>query len=401
MKKATVIRVVSIIAILSVGLFGMIFLSSAEKHSNKKEAKADVRTVQVTNLNYEDITLEIAGNGVIESQRTLSIISEATGKVLFAKNDLKNGTFVKKGEVIVKIDPREVENNLYSLRSDFLNSVALILPEMKIEDTKVYDKWYNYFENLEISSKIPDLPEIENSQEQIKVSSRNVFTKYYAVKNQEILLSKHEIFAPFDGYIESGFVIENSFVSRNQTLFTLHDVNNLEIAVPLIIGDVNFIEFSKNPSVTICSENREEKIEGNIFRKDTKLDKNSQSLNVYVTFNNSKLSSYFLPGNYVYVRIKGEKLKNVAKIPRHVIGNDNYIYTMSEGKLGRSKIDLLAMQDNSAIIGNTISPDTKIVTTILQKPLIGMNIQTLEEARQAELDKNVEKELEESSLASN
>ena len=92
---------------------------------------------------------------------------------MFAKNDLKDGTFVKTGELILEIDSREVENRLYTLRSEFVNSVALVLPEIKIEDEKAYHKWYDYFRKLDIHQPTPELPDIANLQEKIKISTSN------------------------------------------------------------------------------------------------------------------------------------------------------------------------------------------------------------------------------------
>ena len=149
--------------------------------------------------------------------------------------------------MILDVDSREVENNLYSLRSAFLNSIASILPDMKIENEKTYNKWYEYFTSVDIHKNLPELPEIKSSQEKIKLSTRDIFSKYYAVKNQEILLSKYKIAAPFSGYIKSNGIIENSFVSKGQHLFTLIDAENLEISIPLLVEDINLIDFSSAP----------------------------------------------------------------------------------------------------------------------------------------------------------
>jgi len=87
-----------------------------------------------------------------------------------------------------------------------------------------------------------------------------------------------------------------------------------------------------------------------------------------------------LPGNYVTVKIEGVRLENVAKIPRYVVDNENYVFTMEDGKLARRKVDVLALQGNYAIIKKANGDDMKIVTTILQKPLIGMDIKSNNES---------------------
>ena len=380
-SKSTLIKLGSVVGIVILGVLIMFALGSSEKESNKREVEPEVRLVETQSIFFEDLVLEIEGNGVIESKKTLNVISEATGPVLFAKNDLKDGTFVNTGELILEIDSREVENTLYTMRSEFLNSLALVLPELKIEDPDTYNKWQSYFYSLDIHETIPELPEMSGSQEKIKLSTRSVYSKYYAVKNQEILLSKYRITAPFAGYIKSNRIVEGSYVSRNSHLFTLSDAIHVEIAIPLLVDEVSLLNFSPPPTVKVFPDNHEEEIIfGKIYRKETLLNRNSQTLNVYVSFTNGRLNSYFLPGNYVKVRIEGMLLKDVAKIPRYVVDNENYVYTVEEGKLARRKIELVTIQGNDAIIKNTGLEEMKIITTILQKPLIGMQVKSANES---------------------
>ena len=381
LKKNTLIKVGSVVGIVVLGFLIMSVLGSTEKSSNKREVEPEVRLVETQSVNFEDLVLEIEGNGVVESQRSLSTVSEATGQVMFAKNDLKDGTYVRKGELILEVDSREVENNLFTYRSEFMNALALVLPEIKIENESAYTKWYKYFNSLDIHEEVPDLPEIFDSQEKIKLSGRGIFSKYYSVKNQEILLSKYRITAPFSGYIKSNGIIKGSFVAKGQQLFTLSDAINVEIAVPLLIEEVNLINFSNPPAAKIFPDKYQNEVTyGKIYRKETLLNRNSQTLNVYVSFTNGKLNSHFLPGNYVTVKIEGARLKDVAKIPRYVVDNENYVFTMEESKLARRKVDVLALQGNYAIIKKANEDDMKIVTTILQKPLIGMDIKSNNES---------------------
>jgi len=401
MKYKKTMRVGIVVSILAIGLLGMNLLGSADKKSNKRETKPDIRTVTVNDIETKDITLQINGNGVIESKRSLSIVSEVNGKVVFAKNNLKSGTFVRKGETIVKVDSREISNELMSLRSDLMNAVASILPEYKIEEDKAYEKWFNYFQNLDINKEIAELPEIVDAQEKIKVSSRNIFTKYFAVKNKEIKLAKYSIEAPFDGFIKSNGILKNSFVSVGVPLFSFDDLNNLEIAVPLLVRDFNQLNFNRVPKVKIYSDFTDEVLIGKILRKDNILERNSQSLNVYVTFTNSKLRSHFLPGNYVNVEIDGKVLSNVSSIPRNLVDNDDNVYTKVDGKLNRTHVEIISVQKDQAIITAEFADGSELVTTILQKPVVGMAIQTLEEKELAEKLEAEKLEEEQSDSTSN
>ena len=100
------------------------------------------------------------------------------------------------------------------------------------------------------------------------------------------------------------------------------------------------------------------------------------------------LFSYFFPGNYVNVKIHGKRLTNVATVPRNLVDNDGYMYTMEEGKLAKQKVHVITIQGTKAVIRNTIPENTTIVTTILQKPLVGMEIKSTDKAVESESEKN-------------
>jgi hypothetical protein len=53
---------------------------------------------------------------------------------------------------------------------------------------------------------------------------------------------------------------------------------------------------------------------------------------------------------------------------------------MEDGKLQRSKVDLVVIQGNEAIIKKSKDDNVKIITTILQKPLIGMQVKSVNES---------------------
>lgn len=385
MKKGIMNKIFIVLAIIAFGFLGMMYLTSADKASNKRDEVINIRKVETQKVVYDDIILSIKGNGVVKSKQSLDIISEATGKVHYVKNNLKNGTYFKEGEAILKIDSREVENNLFSFRSDFMNSVASMLPEIKNESIEQYDKWYKYFNTLDINKNTPELPTTTDTREKIKVSSRNVYSKYYKVRNQEILLSKHAIIAPFDGYLSNSELIENSYVTRGQKLFRLIDAKNLEIAVPLLVDEINLLNINNSPTVKIYSQKDESKyINGRILRKDISLDKNTQTINAYVSFINRKLSSDFLPGNYVAVEISGRKISDVAIIPRHLIDNEKNVFVMENGKLAQEKVEVLKYQRDNAIVSKSIPENSKLITTILQKPLIGMRIDSINDPEPVE-----------------
>ncbi len=84
---------------------------------------------------------------------------------------------------------------------------------------------------------------------------------------------------------------------------------------------------------------------------------------VYVDLNKKKVNPYCLPGNYVSLEIRGKKFYDVAQIPRYVLDNEQYVYTMEEGKLARLKVDVITIQGDVAISKHSVPDNMKLITT--------------------------------------
>jgi len=378
-RKETKFKLISFFSILAIGIVSMLGLSATNKKSAKIVAKPEIRKVETLELKYENITPEIEGNGVIAARRTLEIVAEVRGIITFAKNDLKSGTFFNEGELICEIDPRQAVNEVHSLRSDLMKMITSFLAYTKLEDEKMYAKWLKYFNSLTIDNTVPDLPEIIEPREKILISNYNIFAQYFTVKNAEILLSKHEIYAPFAGFITSNAIIQGSYVSVGQKVAIIRDVKNIEISVPLLLDDSKWIDLSNQPEVKIFwDDNPENWVTGIITRQDSRLDRDSQSINIYIYLQNPSLNHHLFPGNYVHVLIRGITIFDVAKIPRHTIDGLQQIYFVDENnKLGKQPIEIILVQKDFALIKRSLPDNTKIISTLLQKPLVGMPVQDI------------------------
>ncbi|MCK5519993.1 MAG: HlyD family efflux transporter periplasmic adaptor subunit [Candidatus Marinimicrobia bacterium] len=364
------------VLVLIGGVLIMQLLANTEKVSNKKEIIKTARKVDVIAPKYQNYQLEITGNGTIKSVNELTITSAVRGPVIYSKNNLKAGTYIQKDEILVKIDPREAENMVYLARANLINAIVSLIPDfVSSRDKKYYDKWNTYLSSLDIENKTPDLPNVAEQREKIKVSLRNIYGMYYNVKNAELQLSYHLIRAPFDGFITTDGILNGSFVNPGQTLAILHDAENLEINVPLAISDFNLLDIKEgNPVFIYGGENNEKIIEGSIKRFNTALNTNSQSVSVFVGLNNSLLNPSYFPGNYVTIKIPGRKLTNVCRLPRHLINPDGELFIADSFRLQEMEIDILATQDEFIFTNTVIPSDIRIITTNLQKAIMGMDI---------------------------
>ncbi len=367
---------ISTIIIIISGLLIMQLLATTQKVSNHKSTAKASRKVDVIVPEYKDFQLQISGSGTIRSVNRLSLSSAVNGQVVYSRNDLKAGTAVRKGDILIEIDRREAENTVYLSRANLINAIVSLIPDfVNGEDKPCYDKWNRYLSTLDIRTETPPLPSVTSQREKIKVSLRNIYSMYYNVKNAELQLAYHTLAAPFDGYVVSDGIREGSIVNPGQILAEISDAVNLEVAVPLPLSDFNELDIQTgNPAVILAPGQSALHLDGKIARYNTTLDRSSQTVSVHVALNNKDLNPAFFPGNFVDVRIPGRILKNVCRLPRHLLNQDNRIFVADSFRLGSLPVQVTASQDDYIFTSTPIPGRLRVVTTQLQKPLIGMDI---------------------------
>ncbi|MBN2659346.1 MAG: HlyD family efflux transporter periplasmic adaptor subunit [Spirochaetales bacterium] len=373
--------------ILAGGITAMELLASSKAEAHKREVEAPVRKVETMVPRFADQAYLVHGNGLIESAGRLQISSVVSGEVEYSFNGLISGTYAEKDQLLLKIDSRQAENTLNLARSELIKAVAALVPQFKSSDGELYSKWNRYLATLDFTSgETPDLPASSGSREKLLISTYGIYSAFYNVRNAEIMVEHHSFYAPADGFIRSEGIRENSFVSAGQPLFSLVDAENLEISVPLTVEELNRIDCDSRPSVTILSPGENGSVlNGRVVSCDVELNRASQMIDVLIRFANPRLNPGFAPGNYVDVLIDGRLMANTAAVPRHAVLENSFVYTYEDGVLGKENVAIRAVSDDSVYIENTLPPGTEIVTTILQKPLVGMKLSPVGDEDNAEL----------------
>lgn len=365
-----------LILLVSSGI--MLLLALNKSKTNTREIEPPVRRVETLVPEFTEIPFYIEGSGLIKSSGSVDLYATASGKVVYSLNNLASGTYVEEGDMLLEVDSRLAQNALFLARAGLVSSVSALMPHLRPEsDGYLFEKWNNYLYSLNVNSAVtPEIPELSVARELPLLSSYGIYSSYYTVKDAEINLENHRIIAPFSGYISGEGVIVDSSVSIGQKVLTLVDAGNLKLSIPLTIDDLEMLDSESLPiPVDIYpSINNGTVISGQLVRKDVLMESSSQMVNVFIEFENPELDPRFSPGNYVDVVIQGQTMQNTAAIPRHAVIENNYVYIFDDGILAKKPISIRAVSNDMAYIYNTLPEGTEIVTSILQKPLIGMRL---------------------------
>ncbi len=367
-------RIVVTLGVLLTLVFAFLIsgmLASMKKKMTPPKQAPIIRKVESALVEYKDIESLVSGTGRVLSQNSIDIITEVQGKILQGDIPLKKGSNFVKGQRLVHIYDTDAVYAMKSRKSTFLNSIANILPDVKIDYENSYQKWINFFEAIDISKDLPALPEIESNQEKIFLSSRGILSTYYSIKSDEERLKKYSIYAPFTGAIQEVMLEVGSVANPGSRLAKLIKTGELEIEVPIKVADANWVR--KGQKAILRSKDGKNIGTGVVKREANFVDPASQSINIYVGVLPG--SEILYSGQYLHVEFPGMIIKKAMEIPRNAVFNSNLVYTIEEGFLAKQEVKILKTNEKTVIF-NGLEDGTELVVQPLANANANMPVQT-------------------------
>ncbi len=303
--------------------------------------------VKVDQVAYRELDTEVVAYGRITSAQPLTLIAEVGGRLFRGSVLLKPGINFRQGQLLYRINDAEVRLNLQSRKSEFLNLIASSLPDFKIDFTDDYAAWQAYFESLEIDKPLKELPEASSSKVKTFLATRNILRDYYSIKSAEENLRKYYVYAPYDGSIATVNLETGTVVNPGSTIATIIRTDELELEIPMEVGNVRWVK--EGAAVEVTSEDGSRSWPGTVSRVADFVDPNSQSINVYIRVDAGPDSGLY-DGLYLRAIIPGSRLENAMEIPRRVLVNDDEVFVVEKGVLKTRKVNVQKVNQDQVLI---------------------------------------------------
>ena len=316
-----VIIVISLIIMAKLG-------TRAEKPNNG--GKSSTLSVLVKPAEVKNAQLNIELTGRLVARNSIELFSEVSG--ILKSSRFRSGMSFRKGDILMQIDDSELRASIKASKSQLLNSISQILPDIAIDYPNQLSTWKNYHASIDFNQPVPELPKVENSQLKIYLSSKNVYNTFYNIKSQELRLSKHIIRAPFSGTLSEATLRAGSLVRAGQRLGSFIQPNVFELEANASIDDLQYIK-SGNKVILTSSENGKT-YQGEVLRINEQIDPSTQSVTVYVGVTSSDLYQ----GQFLTARIAGKILENVTVIPRKLLLENNSLYIVRNDSMLQTKV---------------------------------------------------------------
>jgi RND family efflux transporter MFP subunit len=215
-----------------------------------------------------------------------------------------------------------------------------------------------------MNKKLTELPEIKNEKFKIFLASRNVFNEYYGILQDEKRLSRHSLYAPFDGTFTQVLFEVGGYINTGGQIARMIRTDQLEVEVPVENYQSKWIKIGDK--VEVYSNAQEWVKQGVVVRKADFIDANTQSRSIFVKVLNSETLE-LLSGEYIEVEFPGQKIQEAMELPRGAVFNSNEVFIIVDGKLKKQVIDVLKWNETTLIFKG-LEEGAKVVS----EPLINV-----------------------------
>jgi membrane fusion protein, multidrug efflux system len=367
-KKTRLLYYVIPLLMLAGGFAIMQLLAGMNESPPRRQPALAVRPVQSEVIVLQPMPVVIEALGRVASSQPVQLFSEVNGVVETGDVPFTPAQRFRKGQVLLRVDDRQAVMNLNSSKSDFLNALASVLPELKIDFPREFDIWQRYFDNVDFSRELAPLPEATNRNIKLLLTRAQVYRLYYTVKNLEIILEKHIIRAPFDGSIISTNLRAGSSARAGAPVGELINLESMEIELPLPTPELQWI--STGQAVRLeATDGRS--WTGRIIRIAAAVDKRTQTVPVFVAV---AASDGLIEGMYISARIPGRMLERATLIPRRAVYDNNIVYIVQNGALLEKRVDIIGAGVGAVMVRSGLADGDTLVTELLQGIAPGMAV---------------------------
>lgn len=355
-KVAIVILLVIIVPIIYNKISGKISaIIQSRLNAIPKEVVVDHPKTENTFITAEE-------TGRVEAKYSVDVVARVPGFLI--KKYFKEGDFVKKGQLIFKIDPREYQIEVNNSLAN-VNQYSALLKNAQQELNRA---------NALIKEDLISRSDVDQS-----LATRNQNKALLDAARQQYELAKvnlsyTDIRSPIDGRIGKVNITEGNYVTATSgSLVNISSTNPVYVSFSLKGADyVNMLRASdkfKDVQVQVQFDGGQwyDKT-GKIDFVDNKIDKNSGSISMRAVFDNSK--GWLVPGNYMKVKLIAPKMVQYMTIPQSCTKGDPmsgyYVWVVQDNKAVRKDIEVSDSINNNWIMESGLDYNDTVVVSGIQ-----------------------------------
>lgn len=381
------------IAILGAGIAAFMGFSSLKTPPEEKAAVDNTPIVAVEDIAVAPMTLHVSSYGIIKPKYETSLVAQVNGEIVELDDTFVRGGFVKKGQLLARIDPNDYHAALIDAQADMASARAAL--EQEVAQGKVAEREWKLITDsspTELSLRKPQL-----AQELARVKSAQA-----AILRAKRNLQRTEIRAPYDAMIDNRMIGLGSFVGVGTDIGKLLGTAIAEVRLPVADNQLQFlIDQGHDATVKLIGTYAGKSVEwsAHIARSEGVVDNQSRMTYLVAEIKNpyllkgklvnkstNSITNSLMPlrfGSYVQAEILGQEVENASIIPRYLVVDNKVGLLSSDSTLHYAAIDIVRQQGANVLVSGGLLDGDKLIVSALEYPVDGMKLALISDKKES------------------
>jgi len=368
---------VVIIAVAALASFALVM---AKPEPEKKKTTEIARHIRAVTVHKNTVTLVVQTQGTVEAKQAIDLVPQVSGQLVYVSDKFVAGGLFKKGEVILRIDPRDYQYSVTSLEAQVAGSRQLLIKE-QAEAALAKSEWEELGDG-----KASDLtlrkPQLADAEAKLKAAEANLHVA-------QLNLERTEIRAPFNGLLTSKSVDLGQFISVGTKVGKFYSTDVLEVRLPMSSKDLSQFDLAGlragrvTLDVTLTGHfaDQENHWKARVVRTEGLVNTKTRIMFVVAQLRGDQLLSVDekLPisiGQFVSAEVEGKTYTDVFRLPREVLRQgDEVLVVDGNNKLQTRKVTVVKSTRDYVVITDGLKEGDIVSTSQLGVDVDGLLVQ--------------------------
>lgn len=339
----------------------------AKPEPEKKPVTEIARNIRVVTAHEGQVTLHVKTQGTVAAKQAINLVPQVSGQVVFVSDKFVAGGLFKKGDVIIRLDPRDYQYAVTSTAARVTETHQLLIRE-QAEGDIARTEWEELGHGA-ASSLTLRKPQLADAQAKVKAAEANL-------KVAQLNLERTEIRAPFNGLLTTKNVDLGQFISVGTNVGKFYSTDVLEVRLPMSNKDLAQFDIAGLRNGTVHLDvtltgrfaDQESKWKAEVVRSEGLVDTKTRIMYVVAQLRGDQLLSLDrkLPisiGQFVAAEVEGHVYDAVFQLPRAVLRQGNQVLVVDkDNKLRTRKVKVVESNRDYVIISEGLT-DGDIIST--------------------------------------
>jgi len=357
----------------------VVITAAAAFYVFREKAVVDADPVKTAKAARGELRLEAMANGTVNPEIEVIVKSKAGGEIIEFSNNA--GDLIKKGEVVVKLDPETEQARAKQAEAALLGAKArLERARIALRDFTVkLGRQKKLFEDGIISRQELEDSEIafQKAGTEVSIAEADLMHSSEALKEARERLADTSIRAPFTGtilkkFVDRGQVISSTISSASEgtQIFSMANLDKMFVTAGVDEVDIASIRPGQAAAVTVDA--LPERIFEAVVERVAPQGRTERTVTVFdvVVKVVDKDKALLMPGMTADVKILTEIRKGALLVPREAVkskGSKAGVYIVKAGKPEFVEVHTGATDGVFTEIKNGVSEGDEVVTSGISK----------------------------------